>query len=413
MTKPDKNTPKDFLDWLNVRSLPDWTRSRGLGGLVATLLALLFITALVALVGILLHTIGQSMSPDSDGPNLGAGALIAALLGAPFVIWGTWLKHRTVTFQKEGHITDRINKAVEMLGAEKTVKKLKKDKSGSVEVTVPNIEVRIGAILSLERIAQDSTAYDKGRDHVRVMEILCAYVRENAPVANLEPTPTPFATAIPRIDIQWAIHVMGRRTMDQIAIESASKYRLDLRSCRLDGVDFSRGRFAGAKFWNARLEGANFSEADLTGTQFFSALLDYSNFWQTQLIGTRFDRAILGRMNFGGFTSATLRGVSIEGANASGLHFGSNADDLFGSSDTVVQFAYQEDKVIGLRAADENFLNKSLETGDRQLNSTGNLTVAQKRFLHWNPYTHNDLAAGEFRAAYRTRKSLIGWPFDD
>lgn len=259
MTKPDKNTPKDFLDWLNFRSLPDWTRSRGLGGLVATLLALLFITALVALVGILLHTIGQSMSPDSDGPNLGAGALIAAMLGAPFVIWGTWLKHRTVTFQKEGHITDRINKAVEMLGAEKTVKKLKKDKSGSVEVTVPNIEVRIGAILSLERIAQDSTAYDKGRDHVRVMEILCAYVRENSnarkPVDFPEPEWVPLADGAsaesrkkhlaerqrrfgemffeslawkwaqalpkPRADVDQAMKVLGRRTAIQRKVEAA------------------------------------------------------------------------------------------------------------------------------------------------------------------------------------------------
>jgi hypothetical protein len=56
----------------------------------------------------------------------------------------------------------------------------------TAEETVPNIEVRIGAILSLERIAQDSTAYDKGRDHVRVMEILCAYVRENAKARKVE-----------------------------------------------------------------------------------------------------------------------------------------------------------------------------------------------------------------------------------
>jgi uncharacterized protein YjbI with pentapeptide repeats len=53
-------------------------------------------------------------------------------------------------------------------------------KEATTEETVPNIEVRIGAILSLERIAQDSTTHDRGRDHVRVMEILCAYVRENS-----------------------------------------------------------------------------------------------------------------------------------------------------------------------------------------------------------------------------------------
>ncbi|MBP0481104.1 hypothetical protein [Sagittula salina] len=47
--------------------------------------------------------------------------------------------------------------------------------------TVPKIEVRIGGLLSLERISQDSAAYDKGRDHIRVMEIICAYIRNNSP----------------------------------------------------------------------------------------------------------------------------------------------------------------------------------------------------------------------------------------
>ena len=118
------------------------------------------------------------------GGSLGLGAVIVAFLSSPFLIWTTILKHRTVGFQKEGHLTDRISKAVEQLGAEKTVKVPKDNGDGSVERTVPNIEVRIGGILSLERIAQDSCAYDKGRDHVRVMEILCAYIRENAPASG-------------------------------------------------------------------------------------------------------------------------------------------------------------------------------------------------------------------------------------
>ena len=51
--------------------------------------------------------------------------------------------------------------------------------------------MRIGGLLSLERIAQDSTQNDKGRDHVRVMEILCAYVRENAPASEARDFPLP------------------------------------------------------------------------------------------------------------------------------------------------------------------------------------------------------------------------------
>jgi hypothetical protein len=223
-------------------------------------LGLFFLTIAAAYVGV-----WQAIQPKGQAvqPGLGLGALLAALLGAPFVIWGTWLKYQTVRYQKEGHITDRINKAVEQLGAEKKVDRIGrpvtiwmgeveeyeatgdaarslmekprtkvepkawKGLEGAIEQafdkqdlhlvrtwssqrtvieykgealvlakdeivgsegtwnvfseTVPNLEVRIGAILSLERIAQDSTIHDKGRDHVRVMEILCAYVRENAP----------------------------------------------------------------------------------------------------------------------------------------------------------------------------------------------------------------------------------------
>jgi len=203
---------------------------------------------------------GSASSLTSGG--LGAGALIAAVLGAPFVIWGTVLKQRTVDFQKEGHITDRITSAVEQLGAEKTVKVPGKDADGkdiTIEQTLPNIEVRIGAILSLERIAQDSTRYDKGRDHVRVMEILCAYIRENSNATPPQDFPEPeweplkenpteeeraahlekrqerfgrnfseskaykWAQSLrkPRADIAQALLVLGRRTADQRKVEAA------------------------------------------------------------------------------------------------------------------------------------------------------------------------------------------------
>lgn len=228
-------------------------------------LGLFALTIAAAYVGV-----WQALHPEGEAsqPNLGLGALLAALLGAPFVIWGTWLKYQTVRFQKEGHMTDRINKAVEQLGAEKTVKVRSKDADGkdvTIEETQPNIEVRIGAILSLERIAQDSTIHDKGRDHVRVMEILCAYVRENSNARkaetclrqeyvrendNWEDDPRQFddwfcdeynvnppeleeAISVdalqrwaqglkgPRVDVMQALQVIGRRTAEQRKVEAA------------------------------------------------------------------------------------------------------------------------------------------------------------------------------------------------
>lgn len=161
----------------------NWYVTDSLLGFLGGVLAGLFLTALCAAVALLLRTIG-----GADG-SLGTGALIVAILSVPLVVYNTYLKHRALGFQKEGHLTDRLAKAVEQLGAEKTVKRSVKGEDGkpvTQETTEPNLEVRMGGLLSLERIAQDSTAYDKGRDHVRVMEIICAYIRHNAPASKAQ-----------------------------------------------------------------------------------------------------------------------------------------------------------------------------------------------------------------------------------
>lgn len=181
---PENDEPKSILDWLGYTSAPQWKHARKLGYFFGSVFLLLFIMSLSAAFVIVGNVILGALSQDvTTAGQLSAGALIVALLGAPFLIWRTMIAHQTLGFQKEGHITDRISKAVEQLGAVKNVKKLVptilKDENLAIEETIPNIEVRIGAILSLERIAQDSVIYDNGRDHVRIMEILSAYVRNN------------------------------------------------------------------------------------------------------------------------------------------------------------------------------------------------------------------------------------------
>ncbi|MGX0878545.1 hypothetical protein ACSSV4_003244 [Roseovarius sp. MBR-154] len=118
----DGEPRQDILDWMHIKNAPNWRVARPLGPLVAVILSLLFAIALAAAFALLIRTFAGS--PTSPGANLGTGALIVAILGAPFLIWGTVLKHQTVRYQKEGHITDRINKAVEQLGAEKNVDRI-------------------------------------------------------------------------------------------------------------------------------------------------------------------------------------------------------------------------------------------------------------------------------------------------
>ena len=115
------------------------------------------------------------------------GVLVAAST-VPFALIRVWINDRTIAptqhaaaerttnAAEQGLITDRINTAVTGLGVEKTVKQTAPD--GKItENTDANIEVRLGAVYALERISQDSD-----RDHMQIMEILCAYIRTNAPL---------------------------------------------------------------------------------------------------------------------------------------------------------------------------------------------------------------------------------------
>jgi hypothetical protein len=64
---------------------------------------------------------------------------------------------RNFSLSREGQVTDRYTKAIEQLGSEK-------------------LDVRIGGIYALERVARDSV-----RDHPTVIEVLTAFLREHFP----------------------------------------------------------------------------------------------------------------------------------------------------------------------------------------------------------------------------------------
>jgi uncharacterized protein YjbI with pentapeptide repeats len=386
MNDPKDDAPQTLLDWFGLRKMADMAKPRWVGAGVTVALTLLFVIALVAAVMVLVHTIGQSANPETAGPNLGAGALIAALLGAPFLIWATVIKQTTLNFQKEGHITDRISKAVEQLGAEKTVKVRGKDGEGkdiTIEETKPNIEVRIGAILSLERIAQDSTRYDNGRDHVRVMEILCAYVRENAPASRatdhgfgewvpLKDDATDEGRAAhlakrrerfgydglvrtwaqslppPREDITQALKVIGRRNKEQLRVEARwgkdakpdaewvfdrkcpalpaagddaalTQAELEVYKSRLSDWSHVIRGYAG---YRADLRNTNLQKADLSGNMLSGAIMSGARMEGANLWLTRVEGASLSDAWIDGadLAGAQMQGVDLNGARMEGAH---------------------------------------------------------------------------------------------
>ena len=277
-------------------------------------------------------------NPSEAIRNLGLA--LAAIIGLPFLVWRSIVAQKQVDVAEQGQITDRINDAVKGLGTEKTVKRQRRDANGEAlyvldadgtpdetkpiwdETTEPNLEVRIGAIYALERIAQDSD-----RDHIQIMEILCAYIRQNAPASEAQETlvqkwrreneafakedraPFPKRNAIrleakklkqPRADIHAALDVLKRRHTHQIDLErqdprpSDNKgYRLDLRQTNLQGADLVSAQLAKARLDGAHLEGAKLGGAHLQGAELDEAYLEGAVLNRAHLEGVVLNRAHL------------------------------------------------------------------------------------------------------------------------
>jgi hypothetical protein len=160
---------------------------------------------------------------------------------------------------RQALITNRFTQAIGQLGAE-----LKDGK--------PNLEVRLGGIYALERIARDSA-----RDHWTIMEILTAYVRQNAlwiepPEDGSRKQPhSPEELTSLRTDIQAILTVIGRRIRSDDRPEPAG---LDLHGTDLRPVDLTDAHLERADLWGAHLEGASLVQAHLEGARLRQAHLE-------------------------------------------------------------------------------------------------------------------------------------------
>jgi Pentapeptide repeats (8 copies) len=167
----------------------------------------------------------------------------------------------TLRISQEGQLTERFTRAIEQLGSGK-------------------LEIRLGGIYALERIARDSE-----RDYWPIMEVLTAYVRANAPWKEEEEQhsqeersphetqPTQSNQSPPELatDIQAILTVLGRRAR---TFGKGEDQRLDLKRTALRRANLWRAHLEGAGLWGAHLRGADLRGAGLEGAFLFEADLE-------------------------------------------------------------------------------------------------------------------------------------------
>jgi uncharacterized protein YjbI with pentapeptide repeats len=216
--------------------------------------------------------------------TLGAGLLAAGAL---------LFTARNFILSREGQVTDRYTKAIEQLGSDK-------------------LDVRIGGIYALERIARDSA-----KDHPTVMEVLTAFIREHSreqwPVSAAD---SPELERLTRPDVQAAVTVIGRRDVrrDILPIDLTGA---NLPSATLTGARIRGALLTGADLTGARIRGALLTGADLTGARIRGALLTGADLTDAYLIGADLSGADLSGTDLSG---AHLGGTCLTGADLGGAY---------------------------------------------------------------------------------------------
>jgi uncharacterized protein YjbI with pentapeptide repeats len=210
---------------------------------------------------------------------------------------------RTAQLTEQGQVTDRYTKAIEHLGSDK-------------------LDVRIGGIYALERIARDSA-----RDHATVIEVLAAFLREhshdddaNAPATADELERDPDAVGWPRSDLQAALIVIRRRDprhdsdpidLSRARLRRSDLARADLTSAYLGHVNLRGAYLAGADLTSARLVRAQLTDARLPDANLANAKLIDADLSRANLTGANLTGADLTRVNL---TGADLTGADLDGA---------------------------------------------------------------------------------------------------
>jgi len=231
---------------------------------------------------------------------------VLKVLGGVIVGVGLYFTYRrlqqtdtTNRISEEGQVTERFTRAIEQLGSEHTA-------------------IQLGGIYALERIMRDSP-----KDHTTVMEVLSAFIRENATEeANTlyEKDGADNRIAVgPRVQtvLQAAVTALGRRQvrpgeprinlrgvwLREYDLRDAHLMKARLNRVHLEGTSLARAHLQGAYLGGAFLDEALLDGAHLEGANLRRAMLEGAYLRKARLQDAQLHGALLGGASLGGRTS--------------------------------------------------------------------------------------------------------------
>jgi hypothetical protein len=267
--------------WQDVKADLDKLRARAgkfaddaewaFGSRTARVLGVLVLFAVV--VTLLLVFLNWYVAPTKPSDKKDLVLAMAQILAGTALLSGLYFTWRTLQVNREGQITERFTRAIEQLGATHD------DTDNS-----KNLELRLGGIYALERIARESE-----EDHGSIMEVLTAYMRQHSPGPPKEAQQVEEDAAVEKkseedlrgksettevpdlaADIQAIITVIRRRTR---YFGNGETEALGLHETNLSQANLWQANLWQAILSEADLGGANLSGADLSGANLSGAIL--------------------------------------------------------------------------------------------------------------------------------------------
>lgn len=190
---------------------------------------------------------------------------------------------RNADTARQGHVTERFTKAIEQLGSDK-------------------LDVRIGGIYALERVARDSA-----RDHPVVMEVVAAFLREHCRDEDARSAEGGWPL---RADLQAAFTVIARRKVAHDT-DPVNLHKADLRGASMLDADLRNAIMVGADMTKVSLPRANLSGANLNGALLANTQLMFADLSKVNLEGADLSGSDLQRANLRG---AKLREAKLKEA---------------------------------------------------------------------------------------------------
>jgi len=248
------------------------------------------------------------LEKDKVGLQNGIYTTLVQALGGAFFFVTAYLTWRNVKATEEKQVTERFSKAVEMLGSDK-------------------IEIRLGGIYALERIAKDS-----GKDYWIIVEILTGFVREHSK-SRWEQEKTQLEqvreAAHPPTDIQAILTVLKHRTL---SYGKGEEYLPNLRLADFSWMILAKSTIKEMNLWGAKLQNSNLQESKLMGANLAQANLSGINLNLADLSDAILAGAILTGAEVKGakLSRANLSGADLRGANLNGTDL--SGADLHGAN---------------------------------------------------------------------------------